>query len=246
MTITRALRLVLLTWLTLSTGAAQISGGILSTLKIYGGVGFHQMHTADHLRTLLSDNGFASSKSTPHPIYIEEKRTYPYYGQLAKENAFIQIELELGSSFVAGAGLQSDKYGTVYGRTPNDEFATLDYRLRSKYVYGGIVRPLGRAFTFRGNAGVSLNDLTFQLDISDGLNPIELTDAPPGVILMGGIDYTLSQLASIGFIVRHNAVPSWSMPEIEWTFIGNTLSLPAHDMPTAHTDINFTMRLSIF
>lgn len=246
MTTIRLLRLILLAWLTLSTGAAQVGGGILSTLKIYGGVGFHQMNTAEHLLTLLDDNGFSSSKTTPHPLYVEEKRTYPYYEQLAKENAFIQFELELGPSVVAGVGLQNDKYGTVYGRTPEDEFAILDYGLKSRYIYGGVVKPLGRAFTFRGSAGVSLNSLLFQVDIRDGLAPIELTDAPAGVILMGGIDYTLSQLASTGFMVRYNAIPDWKMPEIEWSFIGNQLGLPTNDMPTAHLDMNFTVRLSIF
>ena len=103
------------------------------------------------------------------------------------------------------------------------------------------MQPLGRAFTFRGGAGVSLNDLTLKLD-----TPLVLSDSPTGLILMGGIDYTLSQLVSIGFMARYNSIPDWKVPEIEWTFIDNQLRLITHDMPTAHADINFTVRLSIF
>ncbi len=239
--ITRAIRSVFLVFFTLSAGLAQISGGVLSTLKIYGGIGLHEMHTAEHFLTVFSDNGFASSKTTPHPIYGEETRTYPYHGRLAKENVFIQLELELGLPFVAGVGLQGDKYGTIFGRTPADEFVTVDYLIRSRYIYGGLVQPLGRAFTFRGGVGFSINDLSLKLD-----TPLALTDTPTGWILMGGIDYTLSQLISIGFMARHNAVADWKVPDIEWTFNGNQLSLVSNEVPTAQTDINFTVRLSIF
>lgn len=241
MMIIRIIRLVLVASLTLSTGFAQTSGGILSSLKIYGGIGIHEMGTAEHFMTVFSDNGFASSKTMPHPIYGEETRTYPYHGRLAKENVFIQLELELGLPFVAGAGIQGDKYGTIFGRTPADEFVTLDYLIRSRYIYGGLVQPLGRAFTFRGGAGFSMNDINLKLD-----TPLVLTGAPTGWILMGGIDYTLSQLVSIGFMARHNAVADWKVTDIEWTFHGNQLSLVSNDMPTAQTDINFTLRLSIF
>ena len=241
MMITRSIRLVFLVSLTLSEGVAQISGGIVSTLKIYGGIGLHQMSTAEHFLTVFSDNGFASSKTMPHPIYGEETRTYPYHGRLAKENVFIQLELELGLPCIAGAGIQGDKYGTIFGRTQTDEFVTLDYLIKSRYIYGGLVQPLGRAFTFRGGAGVSLNDLTLKL-----ATPLLLTGSPSGWILMGGIDYTLSQLVSIGFMARHNAIPDWKVPEIEWTFNDNQLSIVTNDMPTTQTDINFTIRLSIF
>ena len=105
----RAIKLVFLASLMLSAGSAQISGGILSTLKIYGGIGVHEMDTAEHFLKVFSDNGFTSSKTAPHPIYGKETRAYPYNSRLAKENVFIQLELELGLPFVAGVGLQGDK-----------------------------------------------------------------------------------------------------------------------------------------
>ncbi len=233
--------MVFLVPLMLSAGLAQISGGILSTLKIYGGIGVHEMGTVEHYLKVFSDNGFASSKTTPHPIYGKETRTYPYHSRLAKENVFIQLELELGLPFVAGVGLQGEKYGTIFGRTPADEFVTLDYLIRSRYIYGGLVQPLGRAFTFRGGAGFSMNDLNLKLD-----TPLVLNGTPTGWILMGGIDYTLSQLASIGFMARHNAIADWKVPDIEWTFNDNPLRLISNNMPSTQTDINFTLRLSIF
>ena len=147
----------------ISTGSAQVSKGILSTLKIQGGLGIHQTETIEHLLSLLGENGFASSKTSPHPLYIEEERVYPFNDPASKENAFIQLELAPTNFLVAGVGIQNDRFGNVNGRTPLDEFASLSYRIKSQYIFGGLFIPLGGAFTARGNLGVSLNNVLFEL-----------------------------------------------------------------------------------
>ena len=63
---------------------------------------------------------------------------------------------------------------------------------------------------------------------------------------MAGLEYTLSELAAIGLMVRYHSIPDFIVPEIEWSFLGNQLSLPAHNMPIASLDINLTVRLSIY
>ena len=230
----------------ISTGSAQVSKGILSTLKIQGGLGIHQTETIEHLLSLLGENGFASSKTSPHPLYIEEERVYPFNDPASKENAFIQLELAPTNFLVAGVGIQNDRFGNVNGRTPLDEFASLSYRIKSQYIFGGLFIPLGGAFTARGNLGVSLNNVLFELDIRDGYPPTEVPGTLAGGMLMAGLDYTLSQLAAIGLMVRYHAIPDFKIPEIEWSFIGNQLSLPAHNMPIASLDINLAVKLSIY
>ncbi len=230
----------------ISTGSAQVSKGILSTLKIQGGLGIHQTETIEHLLSLLGENGFASSKTSPHPLYIEEERVYPFNDPASKENAFIQLELAPTNFLVAGVGIQNDRFGNVNGRTPLDEFASLSYRIKSQYVFGGLFIPLGGAFTARGNLGISLNNVLFELDIRDGFPPTEVPGTLAGGMLMAGLDYTLSQLAAIGLMVRYHAIPDFKIPEIEWSFIGNQLSLPAHNMPIASLDINLAVKLSIY
>ena len=230
----------------ISTGSAQVSKGILSTLKIQGGLGIHQTETIEHLLSLLGENGFASSKTSPHPLYIEEERVYPFNDPASKENAFIQLELAPTNFLVAGVGIQNDRFGNVNGRTPLDEFASLSYRIKSQYIFGGLFIPLGGAFTARGNLGISLNNVLFELDIRDGFPPTEVPGTLAGGMLMAGLDYTLSQLAAIGLMVRYHAIPDFKIPEIEWSFIGNQLSLPAHNMPIASLDINLAVKLSIY
>ena len=84
------------------------------------------------------------------------------------------------------------------------------------------------------------------MDIQDGFAPTEVPGTLAGGMLMGGLEYTLSQLAAIGLMVRYHAIPDFIVPEIEWSFFGNQLSLPAHHMPITSLDINFSVRLSIY
>ena len=240
------LKSIFLVLVIISTGSAQVNKGILSTLKIQGGLGILQTETIEHLLSLLGENGFASSKTSPHPLYIEEERVYPFNDPASKENAFIQLELAPTNFLVAGVGIQNDRFGNVNGRTPLDEFASLSYRIKSQYVFGGLFIPLGGAFTARGNLGISLNNVLFELDIRDGFPPTEVPGTLAGGMLMAGLDYTLSQLAAIGLMVRYHAIPDFKIPEIEWSFIGNQLSLPAHNMPIASLDINLAVKLSIY
>ena len=240
------LKSIFLVLVIISTGSAQVNKGILSTLKIQGGLGIHQTETIEHLLSLLGENGFASSKTSPHPLYIEEERVYPFNDPASKENAFIQLELAPTNFLVAGVGIQNDRFGNVNGRTPLDEFASLSYRIKSQYIFGGLFIPLGGAFTARGNLGVSLNNVLFELDIRDGYPPTEVPGTLAGGMLMAGLDYTLSQLAAIGLMVRYHAIPDFKIPEIEWSFFGNQLSLPAHNMPIASLDINLAVKLSIY
>ena len=205
-----------------------------------------QIETIEHLLSLLGENGFASSKISPHPLYIEEERVYPFNDPTPKENAFIQFELAPTNFLVAGVGIQNDRFGNVNGRTPQDEFASLSYRIKSQYIFGGLFIPLGSAFTARGNIGLSLNKVLYELDIRDGFAPTEVPGTLAGGMLMGGLEYTLSQLAAIGLMVRYHAIPDFIVPEIEWSFLGNQLSLPAHKMPIASLDINLSVRLSIY
>ena len=240
------LKSIFLVLVIISTGSAQVNKGILSTLKIQGGLGILQTETIEHLLSLLGENGFASSKTSPHPLYIEEERVYPFNDPPSKENAFIQFELAPTNFLVAGVGIQNDRFGNVNGRTPLDEFASLSYRIKSQYVFGGLFIPLGGAFTARGNLGISLNNVLFELDIRDGFPPTEVPGTLAGGMLMAGLDYTLSQLAAIGLMVRYHAIPDFKIPEIEWSFIGNQLSLPSHNMPIASLDINLAVKLSIY
>ena len=122
-----------------SFGIAQSSANLLSTLKIYGGLGIYQMNTPTHLLHLLKDNGFSSTTITPHPIYIEERRDYPFYRNIPLENGFFQLEIEFSKSIVGGIGVQNDRYGTVNGRTPEKHFAILDYKVTSRYFYSGLM-----------------------------------------------------------------------------------------------------------
>ena len=157
MKLTLSIKSILLALFIISTCSAQVSKGILSTLKIQGGLGMRQIETIEHLLSLLGENGFASSKISPHPLYIEEERVYPFNDPTPKENAFIQVELAPTNFLVAGVGIQNDRFGNVNGRTPQDEFASLSYRIKSQYIFGGLFIPLGGAFTARGNRGLSLN-----------------------------------------------------------------------------------------
>ena len=241
-----SLKSIFLALVIISTGSAQVSKGILSTLKIQGGLGVRQIETIEHLLSLLGENGFASSKISPHPLYIEEERVYPFNDPTPKENAFIQLELAPTNFLVAGVGIQSDRFGNVNGRTPQDEFASLSYRIKSQYIFGGLFIPLGGAFTARGNIGLSLNKVLYELDIRDGFAPTEVPGTLAGGMFMAGLEYTLSQLAAIGLMVRYHAIPDFIVPEIEWSFLGNQLSLPAHNMPISSLDINLTVRLSIY
>ena len=241
-----SLRSIFLSLIIISTGSAQVSNGLLSTLKIQGGLGMRQTETIEHLLSLLGENGFASSKISPHPLYIEEERVYPFNDPTPKENAFIQFELAPTNFLVTGVGIQNDRFGNVNGRTPKDEFASLSYRIKSQYIYSGLFIPLGGAFTARGNIGLSLNKVLYELDIQDGFAPTEVPGTLAGGMLMGGLEYTLSQLAAIGLMVRYHAIPDFIVPEIEWSFFGNQLSLPAHNMPITSLDINSSVRLSIY
>ena len=150
-----SLRSIFLSLIIISTGSAQVSNGLLSTLKIQGGLGMRQTETIEHLLSLLGENGFASSKISPHPLYIEEERVYPFNDPTPKENAFIQFELAPTNFLVTGVGIQNDRFGNANGRTPQDEFASLSYRIKSQYIFGGLFIPLGSAFTARGNIGLS-------------------------------------------------------------------------------------------
>ena len=89
MKLTLSIKSILLALFVISTCSAQVSKGILSTLKIQGGLGMRQIETIEHLLSLLGENGFASSKISPHPLYIEEERVYPFNDPTPKENAFI-------------------------------------------------------------------------------------------------------------------------------------------------------------
>ncbi|SVB50475.1 uncharacterized protein METZ01_LOCUS203329, partial [marine metagenome] len=138
MKLTLSIKSILLALFIISTCSAQVSKGILSTLKIQGGLGMRQIETIEHLLSLLGENGFASSKISPHPLYIEEERVYPFNDPTPKENAFIQFELAPTNFLVAGVGIQNDRFGNVNGRTPQDEFASLSYRIKSQYIFGGL------------------------------------------------------------------------------------------------------------
>ena len=239
-------RFLLFFLLLLSTGSGQAGKGLLSTLKIQGGLGVHQTETIEHLLSMLGKNGFASSRIVSHPLYIEIEEVYPFSEPASKENAFIQIELAPTDFLVAGVGIQNDHYGNVNGRTPLDEFASVLYRLKTQYIYTGLSIPLGSAFTARGNLGLSFNNVLYELDTQDGYAPTEVPGSLVGGMLMTGLDYTLSQLAAIGLMVRYHAIPNFIVPEIEWSFKGNQLNLPTHAVPFNHLDINFTFRLSIY
>ena len=199
-----------------SFGIAQSSANLLSTLKIYGGLGIYQMNTPTHLLHLLKDNGFSSTTITPHPIYIEERRDYPFYRNIPLENGFFQLEIEFSKSIVGGIGVQNDRYGTVNGRTPEKHFAILDYKVTSRYFYSGLMQSAGPFVTIRGSGGISINDISYLLDARNGLPPTDIANSSVGIILMAGLDYTLSQLAAIGIAVRYNLIPEIQIPKSKW------------------------------